>query len=231
MQVSVTANGCLVIAEGVPGTKAWAAWLPDLLPQLAGCPDPLIEHELRRACQDFFERSRAWVVVQDAIAVAANQATVPLTPLDATTDVVRLEGAWLDGVQLRVRSTADMDAAFFDDWQAHTGVASTVVQIMPGTAMLYPIPLAGATTGLRLRLSVKPGDSALGIPEDLYVKYRDALAAGARARLMLQPGKPWTNEGLGVGYSGMFEAAIDRAARLVSQAYGRGRISARPMFA
>jgi hypothetical protein len=50
----------------------WSAWLPDVVPHLPECPIPVIEHELRRAAQLFFEGSRAWRIYVPAIAVAAN---------------------------------------------------------------------------------------------------------------------------------------------------------------
>jgi len=211
--------------------KAWSSWYADLLPQLPGCPDPLVDHELLRACQEFFDRSRAWQVVQLPIAVAANQTSIDLTPGDTGQDLVRIEGAWLDGKRIDISSPDDMDTAFPDDWQLHTGSISKLVQITPGTALLYPIPLSAAVTGLKLRLSVKPSDSATGIPDDMFVKYRDKLAAGARARLMLQAGEKWSNQNLGIMNAGIFEAAIGTANANAARSFSTGRISGRPRFA
>jgi hypothetical protein len=210
--------------------KAWSNWFTDLLPQLPGCPDPQIEHELRRACQDFFERSRAWQVVQAPIAISASQTTFDIAPTDAGQELVRLEAAWLDGRRLEVAGVGDMDASFADDWQAHTGSTSHLVQITPGTALLYPIPLAASVTGIKLRLSVRPSEAATGIPDDMFVKYRDALGAGARARLMLQSEKKWSDPGVGALNAAMFDAAINKASISAARSFGTGRIAARPRF-
>ena len=194
--------------------KTWSTWFPDLLPQLPGCPDPLIEHELLRACQTFFTRTRAWQVVQPLVAITANQTTLDIVPSDSTQDPVRIEAAWLDGQRLAVMTAGDMDKAFTDDWQLHTGSTSTIVQITPNTLMLYPIPVAASSTGLKLRLSVKPGDTATGIPDDMYSKYKDALTDGALSRLMLQADKKWTNDQKGMIKAASFEASMGTVSAL-----------------
>lgn len=211
--------------------KAWSNWFTDLLPQLPGCPDPLIEHELRRACQEFFEGSRAWQVIQAPVAIAANQATLDMAPSDTAQELVRVEGAWLDGKRLNVCGVGDMDAAFSDDWQTHTGTTSTLVQITPGTVLLYPIPVAASVTGLKLRQSVRPSETATGIPDDLYVKYREALATGAKARLMMQADKKWSRPDLGSVNATAFDAAINTAAIAAARSFSTGRIASRPKFA
>jgi hypothetical protein len=211
--------------------KAWSNWFNDLLPQLPGCPDPQIEHELLRACQDFFTRSRAWQVIQAPVAIAADQTSLAIAPADAEQELVRIEGAWLDGMRLNIFGVGDMDSAFPDDWQTHTGAISTLVQITPGTVLLYPIPVSASATGLKLRMSVKPSDTATGIPDDQYVKYRDPLASGARSRLMLQAEKKWSNPGLGALNASVFDAAINSASIAAARSFSTGRISARPKFA
>lgn len=211
--------------------KAWSSWFTDLLPQLPGCPDPLIEHELKRACQDFFARSRAWQVIQAPTAITANQTTLSITPTDTTQDLVRVEGCWLDGKSLKVFGVGDLDAAFSDDWQAHTGSISSIVQITPGSALLYPIPLAASVTGIKLRLSVKPSEIATGIPDDLFAKYRDELACGARARLMMQADKSWSRPDVAMVNAAKFEAAINTASISAARSFSTGRIASRPHFA
>jgi hypothetical protein len=211
--------------------KAWSNWFTDLLPQLPGCPDPQIEHELLRASQEFFARSRAWQVIQAAVPITANQTTLDIIPTDAGQELVRVEGAWLDGTRLKVYGVGDMDHAFTDDWQTHTGATSTLVQITPGTVLMYPIPIAASSTGLKLRLSVKPSETATGLPDDQFVKYRDPLAAGARARLMLQDGKKWSNPNLGALNAAVFDAAVNAAGIAAARSFSTGRIAARPKFA
>lgn len=210
--------------------KAWSDWFPDLLPQLPGCPDPLVEHELRSACQEFFTRTRAWKVIEPPVAIAAGKTTVAIAPSDAEQELVRLDGAWLDGKRLGVEGAGAMDNAFSDDWTKHTGATLRLVQVVPGEAMLHPVPLAASVTGLALRLSVKPSEVSTGLPDDLFSKYKSALSSGALSRLMLQAGMPWASPNLGAFHSGRFESAINTATIDAARSFGTGRISSRPSW-
>lgn len=210
--------------------KAWSSFFADLLPQLPGCPDPLIEHELLRACQTFFEKTRAWQETQALVAVSANQTTFAIAPSDGTQELVRLEKAWLDSKPLGVVSAKFMDDEYGDDWRTHTGAVDRVVQVSPGTGIFYPIPLAASTVGLKLRLSVKPSDTATGIPDEQFAKHKDALACGALARLMAHAKKPWSDQNMAMVKAAVFEAAIGRANVDAARSFGSARVASRPHF-
>jgi hypothetical protein len=211
--------------------KAWSYWYPDLVPQLTGCPDPVIDYELRRVAQDFFERTRAWQVIQAPVAIAKAQALVNIVPADPGQELVRIERAWLDGRPINVTSADTLDARFPDDWSTREGTTTDLVPLSPGVMQLFPLPAAAASTGLKLRLSVRPSDTATGIQDDMAVAWREALACGCRGRLMLQADKPWTNTTMGPLDTSKYEAAVAKANLKAALAYAGGRIASRPSFA
>lgn len=211
--------------------KSWSSWFPDLLPWLPGCPIPTVEHVLRRTCQDFFGRTRAWKVYQDPFKVFANQQGFDIEIDDSNQEPVRIESAWLNGQRLNVFGASDMDASFTDDWQSHTGSTSTLVQITPGSVLLYPVPVADSTTGLKLRLSVRPSDTASGIPDEMFVKFRQAITDGVLGHLMLQPAVEFSNPVLGQDHRDSYKAARDAATLAALRSFGSGRIASRAKFA
>jgi hypothetical protein len=190
--------------------KAWSTWLPDVLPHVAGCPVLVAEHEIKRSAQLFFERSRAWSVLTAAHAVVAAQPTVTVSIADTGLELVRPEAAWYDGKGIGVATQRTMDEQP-EDWSAKTGTPTALVLLTPGVVRLYPIPTANAATGLKLRVSVRPSDTATGIPDDLAVKYREDIKLGALGRLLLQAKKPWSDGALGQGYLEAFEKRADAA--------------------
>ncbi|MBI5257014.1 MAG: hypothetical protein HY855_10985 [Burkholderiales bacterium] len=181
------------------------------------------EQRLRRAAQVFFEKSRAWTVRTAPMAVAAEQEEITVTLPDAQTELVRIEAAWLDGRRLTPATPRDLDDSC-DDWTELVGTPSHVVQLTPGVVRLFRIPTADATEGLRLRASVRPSEVATGIPDDMAVKYRDALIKGATGLLMMMTKKPWTDLDLGQALLTSFEAD---AAAANSAANVRGHSTAR----
>lgn len=67
-------------------------------------------------------------------------------------------------------------------------------------------PSADAT--LWLELSVMPADDACELPAPYYDKYVSILIAGAKARILQQGGKPWTNYQLAVIYERAYKSQL-----------------------
>lgn len=205
----------------------WSAWYPDILPHVPGCPTLIIDHELRRAAQKFFQRTRAWKTSLAAVAVLADQQTVTLAPTDTLLDLVRLEAAWYDGTEMGIKTVEEMDAEFSDDWETHTGTPSIAIQQTPGVLRLYPIPVVAATTGIKRRISVCPSDTATGVADEMRVAFRDVLTAGAKAKLFLYLDKSWANPELAVVANNEFEDGINKANLAAARAFGRCRVPSR----
>lgn len=217
-----------IIVSPVYADTPWSDWFKDLLPHVPGCPNILASHELLRAAQAFLIQTRAWVWTQAAVPITAGQTIETIAVSGA--QLVRVERAWYDDKPIDVRTTEELDTHFPDDWQSHTGTPSAIVQVTPGVVQLYPIPDAAATTGLKLRVSLKPSETATGLPHDLAVKYREEILAGAKARLMLYPNKPWSNDKMAIVSAGAFDAGVGMATLQAARSFGRGRISSRPKW-
>lgn len=205
--------------------KLWSAFLPDLLPHVPGCPEVLAEHELRRAAQLFFEKTRAWKVEIEAIPVAALDVAIQVMPDDSQQEIVRIESAWYDGCSLEVLQHESR--ASTSDWQADAGTPYSILMLTPTEARLYPVPDADATTGLRCNVSVKPSDTSNGIPDGLFAKYRDAIVKGAKYQLMLYINKPWSSPELALAFGRMFDNDIASATVSTAKGFGSARIPSR----
>jgi hypothetical protein len=207
--------------------QAWASWFPDLLVHVPGCPQVLVEHELRRAAQVLMRRTRAWKVDVPAVAVSAGQDVVTVAPPSADHELVRVEAAWYDGRPLEPTTAEVLDALYADDWRAHTGTPSKYIQMVPGEIRLYPVPIADAVTGVTMRLSVAPSEGSTGLPDDLAIRFRDEIHVGAKARLMLYPGRPWTNPDLGAVYGQAFDSLVGTATAAAARSYSDALIPSR----
>lgn len=208
--------------------KAWSSWYPDLAPHVPRCPNPVMAHELRRAAQAFFSATRAWRVDLPVKPVAAGTESVLVQPADASQDLVRIEAAWFDGRQLSPVTPETLDAMHPTAWHEMTGSVEHYLEMEPGQLRLFRIPMADAQQGLKLRLSVTPSETATGLPDDIALRFRDAMHVGAKARLMLYPGKPWSNPELAAVYAQAFTGLIERANVNAARAHVNARIPSRP---
>jgi hypothetical protein len=165
----------------------------EVLPELPGVGTALVENAIRNAVIKFCADSWCWKHYPDAQSVVAAQSDYDLeAPVGADVAAVMrltLDGAPLDPLQ--ADDTLDTSACGF-------------AQPEPSIVRLFPAPVENITDGLRFVLAVQPRRASASFPSWIFARYLDALAAGAKSRLLLMPGKPWSNAALGADYRNTF---------------------------
>lgn len=174
----------------------------DLLPELPGVPEPMVERALLRCAQELCRRARVWTVWTD-----------PVTIQDGTTEYdVELPEA---GAQVHVIERATRNGRFMEM------VPWTFLRAAPDEpragARLVPGRISFQTSGLvpgdqiRFRVVLTPTDTANGVPDDVFDQNSDLLVAGIKARLMLTPNQPFTNFDLGAANASAWSAGVATA--------------------
>lgn len=201
--------------------RLWTDFFPDLLVHVPGCPQPLAEHELRRAAQAFIGGAGLWSGEVGPLVVMAGDPLVAMV-YPAGSEAVRIEGAWLDGRQIGPVTPESLDAQYSNRWSEMTGTPECYYQPQAGVVRLFPIPEHSAN--LMLRALLRPSDASIGLPDEMGQRWGDAVVAGAKARLMVYPGRTWTNAELAGVYAQAFSAMLDGATALAARAQVRARI-------
>lgn len=195
----------------------WESFFDDVMPEVPGALTPVVAHAIKRAAQEFFQRSKVW---KTDVTITA-QAGVPNYVLDAGDQLS--PGEVISAQSLKIHLTdEDMEAAYGNDWRQATGPAIALFQTMPGSVRLYPAPDENGQAVV-LSVSVYPSDEATGIPDDLAVRYRKGIASGALASLMLSSKKPYSDPNLGIDHRAKFEAAIGQAISDRASGFGLAR--------
>ncbi|WP_225784664.1 hypothetical protein [Xenophilus sp. Marseille-Q4582] len=153
--------------------KPWSTFFPDVLPAVVGLglPEPTVEHQIKRAAQEFCRRTRAWRVTLDAVYTSASGREYDIE-LEPRSELVRLESAALDGHRIAV-------------WRDRDGRGRFVFTSDGRTVAFSEQP--GQGQQLVLTASLRPADSATGIEDALAERYSEAIARGAVARLKGDP--------------------------------------------
>ena len=179
----------------------WQEFFPSVLPHVLGCSDPMLVQELRRSSQEFLRRTRAWKAWLDPQTTADGSVEYDLDiPFGSV--VVRVEKANVSGASVEVLSAG----AQLGDW-AHGGAAANGL-VSPDRTTFRLGSAQAAGKSLSILVSLMPSERAVGIPDELYRQYADAIGHGAKARLMGTPGMPWTNVEMAAMNMGLFERAI-----------------------
>ena len=163
----------------------WSQFYQLVLPSTPGATDPLMDLELCNAAIEFFRRTRSWCVWLDPIVAQAGVREYSFV-LPAMATVTRIESAMVNGDSIGIASYKDAGPLSVTDTtgQAYGSSMGTLV-----LASYYP-----AGTQILVQASLTPSRTATGIDDSMFELYANDIAEGAKSRLMLIPGQPFSNE-------------------------------------
>lgn len=170
-----------------------------------GCPASVMRQAIALAVLDFCRRSRVW---RAECSAGATQTGVGVYT------IVAPEGGAVSAVEwVTVGGNRIAELCYTQD----AGALSLAAAFAPGRAIVAKSILV-------------PLQTASKIP-DALLDYAEGIASGAKFRLMMQPGKPWSSPDLAAAHRTLFENAIgDAFAR--SESAGRiGSKSVSPLGA
>lgn len=211
--------------------KAWSLFYPDVLPELPGAPLPLVDHWLRNAAIEFCERSKALVQTLAPVNSVASQMAYGLpmptsgSPAVALYELVQIVSVRFNGEKLTPKAPLFLETKY-DDWESEVGDPEHYTQADTENVLLVPAPADAAVGAIEVRAALKPTHDATGVSDWLYSQYRQALCAGAKAKLMAMENQPWARPDLVSLNQGMFEEAISKATTAASD----GHVRSRPRF-
>ena len=197
--------------------RNWSDFFPDVLQDVLGCPEPTIEQYLRRAAQEFCQRSLCWREDLPAITTRASTNEYAL-PLPSGGQVVKLLGASLNGSDIELEAADGTSTA---DRRAGSTGSRRVRLLDPFNCLLQPAP--GAALSLILEVALKPSETATGLPDRIADGHRLAIATGALARLLNINRAEWRNPALADERKTEFDLAIGKAQTAAWKAHSRSR--------
>lgn len=208
----------------------WDAWDDDLLSDLPGCTPAYLHHQLVLAAIDFFDRSWAWLYQHPSISVVAGTASYSWVP-PANTGVTHVLHAWLGDSVLTPRTRNDLKA-LYGAYLKKTGAPAYFVKDVPSKIILVPNPTSDAANpdGITATIALVPSLAAPSMDGELAEFYFDEIGMCAKARLLVQPRKPWTDVARGAAMREEFEQAAAKAKVNVIKSYSSARLRARAQF-
>ena len=135
-----------------------------VMPQVPGCPQPLIKQELLRVAIEFCTDTWIWQLDEEHEVLDGNS-TITLSVTS---------GAAVTGCQISI------DGDGFNEY-TRSGVTVTLDEAMT------------ADTTFDTTVFLKPTRAAADLPDILYNDWFDAIESGTKAVLMEMPGKKWTS--------------------------------------
>jgi len=199
-------------------------WVPSVQADVPNCPTPMMVDAIRQVVIDFCRRSRYWrhecsplvTTVVDGAAIREYELDTPVQ-----TRVVAIRSLRLEGKALAEMS---MDALDNEEpgWRTATGTPSGYALTDTGTVLLDGDPVENSE--LAATVALMPSQDAQTCGDIIYADFRDAVTAGASARLKSMSDKPWTDPNLVMLRRSEYEAGVTAAMSRASDSYATRRV-------
>lgn len=203
---------------------ALSAFVPLVAPFVPGAAPIAIQAAVLQAAIEFCEKTLTLQRTLASVPTVIDQGAYTLTQSGEV--VAKLLGAKLDGVPLGLLTPADLD----DEDTPTESVAAPcdIVLTGPMQVTLTPPPSV-AGLALVVRAAMRPSQTATTVADELHERHAAAIAAGAAAWLLNQPGTAYRDADrsgkTALERAGAFEAAIgaERARIFRNRSRARGR--------
>ena len=183
-------------------------FFPYILPEVLGCPDPVLRNALRLTAFDFCNRTHSWTEISDPLPLIDGVKDYDLdVPFGAYAQTVR--DVWLGSRRLEPATMAQLQAVL-PNWPTAESSEPTYYNLSAerGVLRVYPTPVNVGTQALVCRTVFVPTSAATVLPDFLGQDQLEVIAAGTKYRLMLMPGVTWSNPELGAFYKTQFDAGV-----------------------
>mgnify|MGYP007090083687 CR=1 FL=1 len=200
--------------------------LNDLLPDVPGCQNDLAINALRNAAIELYTKSWIYTQACDSQQTVIGQAEYDLDTFNQY-KLIGIVSASIDDANILPVGKTSLNRSNLR-WQDDTGQPTNYFSYDYTTLRLYPIPDRVST--LNVTVALTPAKTATGIENFIYDLYSEQLAAGAKARLMLIPNKPFTDVNASREYRAQFSAAITDAKWRAHKSLTNAQLQAAPLI-
>lgn len=185
--------------------------LPEILPMVPGCPDTLIETNIRSAVVELCERASVYQVELDPLTTVSGIFEYDLeTPQD--TSVRKILWVTHKGKDLEPLTTTLLEQRL-PKWREESGVPEYFVQKSSDLFLLAPIPADTLVGSTIVRAILRPTHTSTACDNDVMNDYRDTIINGALTRLLRVPNKDWSDlQGASI-YGQLFNQGVEDAER------------------
>lgn len=204
---------------------AYSAFYPEIRPDVPTCPDDVLENACRNAAIEFCEKALVLQFEQDALSSIADEGEYDFEP-PPNTVVCAIEQAFYDGNEIFPKHISELTKEISPDWRDETNTPRFVTQLSETSFRIVPKPSEAVEDGIKLIVNLKPTRSSEKVDNVLYEKYLDAIAAGAKKRLFLMKGRPWSDPAMATYYETDFRRHIQAARNHMVKGAWRGSVTA-----
>ena len=183
----------------------WNAFFPRVMPEVKGCPAPIVVQAIRDAAREFCERTWVW------------QEVVPFQMDEGMREIfiASPRGSRLVSVRHLIEDNREVD--FPDDIFVRSDREMDKLRME-----------SSETKQSSVRAVFKPSEDADSCPDFLYNDHAEAISYGAKYRLLSNPSKPWGMPEMAMVHLQMFRKSIAQVKIYLRKGYTGKSLKVKP---
>jgi|TARA_R100000231_G_scaffold53630_1_gene45097 hypothetical protein len=181
--------------------------ITEILPYVPGCPDSLIETNLRSATIELCEKSKAYTFDLDPLNSISGEYEYEFDQPSGTA-VHQILWMTYDGNDLDPISPRSLELNY-PDWRDRSGTPTVFLQKTSDSFWLVPTP--NSNKEILINVALKPTRTTNSIDTEFSNTYRDGIVYGTIYRLLRIPSKQWTDPIAAADYFNLFQAEVSDA--------------------
>ena len=194
--------------------------LDRVLDEYPAVPEALALRALSDATKEFCSRTHCWQAALSSIPMRADVVDYELS-LDSGTQLVALKEVRLNGTRIYPVAT-EIPRLRTDPLRS--GLPAGYIQWQPSAIELVNPPAQAGTLDVKAALTLALNATSADVPDDILDEYGEAIASGAKGRLVRQASQPWYSPDAAVGYLGLYYGAVATAKSRVLNALGDAEV-------
>lgn len=203
-------------------TVPYSQFNPYVLQYVPGASDFMAEDAIKQACIEFCEKTYIWQYTIPPIDVVAGTNNYVM-PTPAGTKAVGPIQVYYDTNLLIPKSPDELaDIYRMGDWQQVSGGPQYVTRVIKPEIILVPNPSTSNPDWLHIKTALAPTRDSDEIDSEIFEQWAEAIAWGARARLLAQPRQDYSDKAGAIEALRMFRSEITRARIQMNKGQTRG---------
>lgn len=183
-------------------------------------PKQVALRALSDATKEFCKRTHAWQDTTDNIQVRTGVDRYDVG-VGSGVQIVALKDVRFNGNKVYPLAT---EVARLRSRDPQPGVPVAYIQVSPSAIQLVRVPDEPAVLQVTSALTLTLGNVTANVADSVIDEYGEAIACGAKARLVRQSNQPWYAPDAVAGYAGPFYSAVAEAKRRTMTALGEAEV-------
>lgn len=203
-------------------TVPYEDFFPYVTQYVPGASEFMLKDAVKQAAIEFCEKTFVWQYTIPAIDIVANQSNYVMpTPVD-TKSVGPIQVYYDTNLLIPKGPDELADIYRMGDWQQVIGHPQYVTRMVKPEVLLVPMPNEDAAATLHIKTALAPTRDSSEIDSEIFEQYAEAIAWGARGRLLGQPRQDYSDKAGAIEALKMFKYEINRCRMQVTKGLTRG---------